>query len=139
MIKVQNLNPYTFLSCFLHRHVKRFTSKHIALKVDVLLAIGPENILFAGMCVLLSAQKFYIHLDPRRSEIQCNTHYITSQHVSCLLLSITALVLVLCVYYVCLCMCVGCVCVFACACACDSENSSKLGDPWGRGLREQDD
>ena len=36
--------------------MKRFTSKRIALRVDV---IGPENILFAGTYVQLSARKFF--------------------------------------------------------------------------------
>ena len=36
--------------------VKRFSSKRISLKADV---IGPENILFAGASVHLSAQKLY--------------------------------------------------------------------------------
>ena len=36
--------------------MKGFSSEHIALKIDV---IGPENMLFAGASVHLSAQKFY--------------------------------------------------------------------------------
>ena len=36
--------------------VEGFSSKRIALKIDV---IGPENILFAGASVHLSAGKFY--------------------------------------------------------------------------------
>ena len=44
------------LSSFSHWHVKGFSSKCIALKVD---AIGLENILFVGGSVHLSAQKFY--------------------------------------------------------------------------------
>ena len=44
------------LSSFSHWHVKRFSSKGIALKVDV---IGLENILCAGTSMHLSAWKFY--------------------------------------------------------------------------------
>ena len=41
--KFETLKP--FLSSFSHWHVKGFSSKRLALKVDV---IGPENRLFAG-------------------------------------------------------------------------------------------
>ena len=41
---------------FLHWHVKGFSSKRLALKVDV---IGPENVLFACASVKLSTRKFY--------------------------------------------------------------------------------
>ena len=44
------------LSSVSHWHVKGFSPKHIAVKVD---AIGPENTLFAGVSVHLSARKFY--------------------------------------------------------------------------------
>ena len=52
--KFETLNCFCLL--FLHCHVKGFSLNHIALKVDV---IGPENILFAGASMHLSAQKFY--------------------------------------------------------------------------------
>ena len=45
-----------FLSSYSHRYVKGSPSDRIALKVDV---TGPENILFAGTSMHLSAQKCY--------------------------------------------------------------------------------
>ena len=55
--KFKNRKPFLFcfLFCFLHWYVKGFSSKRITLKVDV---TGPENILFAGASVHLSARKF---------------------------------------------------------------------------------
>jgi len=44
------------LSSFSHWHAGKFSSKCTALKVDV---IGPENIVFAGAIMHLSAWKFY--------------------------------------------------------------------------------
>ena len=54
--KYEIWNPSAFLCSFSHWHVKRSSLKRIALKVDV---IGQENLLFAGVSVHLSAQKFY--------------------------------------------------------------------------------
>ena len=51
--KFETLKPF-FLS-FSHWHVKGFSPKRIALKVDV---TGLENILFAGASVYHSARKF---------------------------------------------------------------------------------
>ena len=45
-----------FLCPFSYWHVEERSSQHTALKVDV---IGPENILFAGTSLHLSARKFY--------------------------------------------------------------------------------
>ena len=45
-----------FCLLYLHWHVKVFSLKCTALKVDV---IGPENIMFAGTSVQFSAPKFY--------------------------------------------------------------------------------
>ena len=53
---MQNLKPLSLLSPSSRWHVKRFSSKHIALKEDV---TGLENILFARMSLHLSAWKFY--------------------------------------------------------------------------------
>ena len=55
--KEQNSKPLTVLSSFSHWHVQGFYfTKSRALKVDV---IGPENILFAGASVHLSARKLH--------------------------------------------------------------------------------
>ena len=47
-------NSWAFLFPFWHWHVKGFSSKRIALKVDV---TGPEDTLFAGTSLHLSAPK----------------------------------------------------------------------------------
>ena len=52
--KFETLNCFCLL-LFLHWDVKGVSSKHTALKVDV---IGPQNILFAGASVHLSARNF---------------------------------------------------------------------------------
>ena len=52
--KSKRIKPFCLL--FLHWHVKGFSSNHTARKVEV---IGPENTLFAGTSVHLSAQVFY--------------------------------------------------------------------------------
>ena len=54
--KFETLKPLYIYIYLKHRHVKGFSSKQIALKVDV---TGAENILFAGASVHLSARKFY--------------------------------------------------------------------------------
>ena len=48
----ETFKPYCFL--FLHWHVKGFSSKRIALRLDV---IGPDDKLFAGASVQLSTRK----------------------------------------------------------------------------------
>ena len=52
-MKVQNLKLFMF--SFSHCRVDRFSSKRIALKVDV---IGPGNILFAGAIVRIQPGNF---------------------------------------------------------------------------------
>ena len=54
--KCKIVSPSLFLFSFSHWHVEGFSSKHTALKVDV---TGPENLLFAGVSVRLSAHKCY--------------------------------------------------------------------------------
>ena len=51
--KSETLKPFVYFS---HRHEKRFSSKRVALTVDV---IGPENLRFVGAPVHLSARKLY--------------------------------------------------------------------------------
>ena len=51
-LKVQNSKPISLSVFFSHWNVKGFSSKYIALKVDVI-QIEPENILFVGMSVHL--------------------------------------------------------------------------------------
>ena len=53
-VKFETLN--CFCLYFSHCHVKGFSSKLKALKVDVM---GAENILFAGASLHLSARKYY--------------------------------------------------------------------------------
>jgi len=55
--KFETLNGFCLLLSVSHCHVKGFSSKRIALKADVI--TGPENVLFAGVSVHLSARKFY--------------------------------------------------------------------------------
>ena len=55
VISIENANKSAKFESF--KHVKGFASKRIALKLDV---IGPENILFAGASVHLSARKLYV-------------------------------------------------------------------------------
>ena len=55
-INVPKWKPLSLFSSFSYWHVRGFSSKRIALKVDV---TGPENTLLAGAPVYNSARTFY--------------------------------------------------------------------------------
>ena len=54
-MKMRNFTPLSLSVYFSRWHVDGLSSKRVAPKVDV---IGPENILFAGASVHLSAENF---------------------------------------------------------------------------------
>ena len=69
---MQNLKPLTVLSSFLHWHVKGFSSKHIALKVDghgeVMLNVLRCQLTYQGQVVTNAEAQFNKSLHPQKPE-----------------------------------------------------------------------